>query len=124
MSWEAPCPEEIQAHLSPFSLPELSVQPPAGNVSVIVSAYSWPSTIETPSRVPAEPELTKFSPQLAPASVTYGRLVKAMSGLPGGGETASDESPVKSCHAQKLDVAKPSGEVPVGDTITYCELEL
>jgi hypothetical protein len=31
MSAEAPCPEEIQAHLSPFSAPPESSQPPLGN---------------------------------------------------------------------------------------------
>src|SRR5215469_10334768 len=36
----APCPEEIQAHLSPFSAPLESSQPPFGNWSVIVSAIS------------------------------------------------------------------------------------
>src|SRR5258708_39812973 len=68
MFCERPVPDEIQAHLSPFSAPLESVQPPAGYVSVIVSAYSWPSTIVTPSRVPAEPALTKLCPQDAPAS--------------------------------------------------------
>ena len=36
----APCPEEIQAHLSPFSAPLESSHPPFGNWSVIVSAIS------------------------------------------------------------------------------------
>ena len=40
MSAAAPCPEEIQAHLSPFSAPLESSQPPFGNWSVIVSAIS------------------------------------------------------------------------------------
>ena len=40
MSAAAPCPEEIQAHLSPFSAPLESSQPPLGNWSVIVSAIS------------------------------------------------------------------------------------
>src|SRR6266436_3356153 len=40
MSAAAPCPEEIQAHLSPFSAPPESSQPPFGNWSVIVSAIS------------------------------------------------------------------------------------
>ena len=71
----APCPELIQAHRSPFSDPERVVQPPAGSWSVRVSAYSCPFTMEKPSRSPAEPGLTKFSPQLAPRSVTYGMLV-------------------------------------------------
>jgi hypothetical protein len=70
MFWDAPWPDEIHAHLSPISYPLESVQPPAGNWSVMVSAYSCPPTIVTPSRLPAEPALTKFAPQLAPASVT------------------------------------------------------
>src|SRR4029077_6628018 len=65
----------LQAHRSPFSSPDGLVQPPAGFWSVTVSAYSWPLTIETPSRMPALPALMKFSPQDAPASVTYGMLV-------------------------------------------------
>src|SRR5437016_2999980 len=40
MSAAAPCPEEIQAHLSPFSAPLESSHPPFGNWSVIVSAIS------------------------------------------------------------------------------------
>src|SRR5690348_5961791 len=36
ISAEAPWPEEIQAHLSPFSAPLESSQPPLGNWSVIV----------------------------------------------------------------------------------------
>src|SRR5712692_2686567 len=36
----APCPEEIQAHLSPFSAPLESSQPVLGNWSVTVSAIS------------------------------------------------------------------------------------
>ena len=42
-----------QAHLSPFSPPETlsaaSNQPLTGAGSVMVSAYSWPPTIENPS---------------------------------------------------------------------------
>src|ERR1039457_1833410 len=72
-------PGAIQAHLSAFSLPLASVQPPAGFWSVMVSAYSWPSTMEMPSLAPALPGLTKSVPQAPPASVTYGLLVKAMS---------------------------------------------
>src|SRR5215510_5143845 len=53
-------PGVIQAHLSAFSAPEESVQPPAGFWSVMVSAYSWPLTMEMPSRRPALPALTKF----------------------------------------------------------------
>jgi hypothetical protein len=59
-------PGVIQAHLSPFSAPPESVQPPGGFWSVEVSAYSWPSTIETPSSGPFA--LTKFAPQEAPWS--------------------------------------------------------
>src|SRR3974377_2421501 len=72
-------PGVIQAHLSPVSKPLESVHPPAGFWSVMVSAYSWPSTMDMPSLAPALPELTKFAPQEAPASVTYGRFVNAMS---------------------------------------------
>src|SRR5215468_1081570 len=46
------------------------IQAPGGFWSVMVSAYSWPFTMEMPSRRPAPPALTKFSPQEAPASVT------------------------------------------------------
>jgi hypothetical protein len=60
-------PGRIQAHLSPISSPLESVQPPAGFWSVMVSVYSWPSTMETPSRVPLR--FTKSCPQLKPASV-------------------------------------------------------
>src|SRR5215469_13086727 len=74
----APGPRS-HAHRSPVSSPELLTQPPAGFWSVMVSAYSWPSTMDAPSRRPAVPPLTKFSPQEAPASVTYGMFVKAMS---------------------------------------------
>src|SRR5512140_1061960 len=56
-------PGVIQAHLSAFSAPVESVQPPAGFWSVMVSAYSWPFTMEMPSCRPALPALTKFSPQ-------------------------------------------------------------
>src|SRR6516164_6657397 len=73
-----PAPLVNQAHRSPFSSPLLAVQPPAGNWSVIVSLYSWPSTIVTPSRL--LPGLTKPAPQREPTSGTYGMLVKASSG--------------------------------------------
>src|SRR6266480_1771984 len=72
MSAAAPCPEEIQAHLSPFSAPLESSQPPFGNWSVIVSAISWPATMVMPACVPRP---LKLAPQLAPASVMYGRFV-------------------------------------------------
>src|SRR5215469_6185139 len=62
----APCPEEIQAHLSPFSAPLESSHPPFGNWSVIVSAISWPATIVMPA---SGPRPLKLAPQLAPASV-------------------------------------------------------
>ena len=45
MSAAAPWPEEIQAHLSPFSAPLESTQPELGNWSLIVSAISWPLTM-------------------------------------------------------------------------------
>src|SRR5215510_5776346 len=63
-------PGVIHAHLSAFSSPLASVQPPAGFWSVMVSAYSCPFTIEKPSSRPALPALTKFSPHEAPRSVT------------------------------------------------------
>src|SRR5262249_38400972 len=69
----------FQAHLSAFSEPPESVQPPAGFWSVMVSEYSCPLTIENPSSRPALPPFTKFSPHDAPRSVTYGMLVNAMS---------------------------------------------
>src|SRR5436305_14625273 len=63
-------PGLIQAHLSAFSSPVRSVQPPDGFWSVMVSAYSCPSTIEKPSRLPPAPERTKCVPQEEPMSVT------------------------------------------------------
>ena len=68
----APWPEEIHAHLSPFSAPLESSQPPLGNWSVIVSAISCPVTIVIPA---SAPNPLKLAPQLAPASVMYGRFV-------------------------------------------------
>src|SRR5215471_11231362 len=68
----APCPEEIQAHLSPISAPLESSQPLLGNWSVILSAISSPLTIVMPA---SDPNPLKFAPQLAPASVMYGRFV-------------------------------------------------
>src|SRR5207253_11197053 len=67
----APWPELIHAHSSPFSCPVneepvLLTHPPAGFWSVMVSAYSWPPTMENPSCE----LLTKFAPQLAPRSDT------------------------------------------------------
>ncbi len=70
-------PGVIHAQTSPTSEPLELVQPPAGFWSVMVSLYSWPSTIVTPSSVPLL--LTKSWPQEVPASVMYGRLVNAMS---------------------------------------------
>src|SRR5207302_3392879 len=98
MSCDAPWPEEIHAHLSAFSEPWMSVQPPAGNWSVMVSAYSWPNTIVKPSATPALPELTKFSPQLDPMSSWYGSFAKAS---PPYGEL-TPTSPVQSCQAHQL----------------------
>src|SRR6266851_7188524 len=71
----APWPLEIQAHLSPFSLPLPSSQPVLGNGSLMDSPYSWPPTMLTPSSSPALPPLTKFCPHDAPASVWYGKFV-------------------------------------------------
>src|SRR5712692_3999715 len=112
----------FHSHRSAFSSPAESVHPPGGFWSVIVSAYSWPPTIEKPSSRPACPPLTKFSPHARPASVTYGRFVNAMS--PYGevtGPPGNVESPFQSCQPQKLpdDVLNPSGCVPVGDRIRY-----
>ena len=43
---DLPWPLLIHAHSSAFSWPVLKlVQPPAGFWSVMVSAYSWPSTM-------------------------------------------------------------------------------
>ena len=61
---EAPWPELIQAHLSPFSAPLPSSQPPFGKMSVSVSANSWPTTIVIPAFAP---RALKLVPQLAPA---------------------------------------------------------
>src|ERR1700730_13894313 len=71
-----------------------------------------------PSRVPGV--FTKAWPQLGPASLTYGMLVKAR--LPRGVVTPMSLPRVKSCHAQNPDVGrlKPPGCVPVGLTMTYC----
>src|SRR5947207_14418978 len=119
----APGPELSQAHLSAFSSPPASFQPPDGFWSVMVSAYSWPSTIVTPSSTPSAPGCTKFSPQLPAASVTYGRLVNAMSptvdwiGPPG-----KLPSPFQSCQAQNPAFGKLSGIRPCEDTTTYCAL--
>ena len=74
MSAAAPCPEEIHAHLSAISAPLESSQPVFGNWSVIVSAISWPPTIVIPAFAPSP---LKFAPQLAPASVMYGKFVYA-----------------------------------------------
>src|SRR5207302_1503953 len=118
-------PGVIQAHLSPFSAPLESVQPPGGFWSVMVSAYSCPLTMDTPSRVPLL--LTKFWPQEAPMSVMYGLLVNAMS--PYGELTApplSVVSPFQSCQAQNWPdgVLYPSGWVLCGDTMMYWAVRL
>src|SRR2546430_16492543 len=63
-------PGAFQAHLSAFSSPEESTQPPGGVWSVSVSAYSCPATIETPSSLPPPPERTKCAPHVAPTAVT------------------------------------------------------
>src|SRR5438034_4118798 len=86
----------------------------------MVSAYSWPSTMVTPSRVPAEPALTKFWPQEVPASVTYGMFVNAMSPT----EELAPTSPFQSCQAQKPALGKPSGRTLCAERITYWELRL
>src|SRR5215472_17485538 len=111
MSAAAPCPEEIQAHLSPFSAPPESSHPPFGNWSVIVSAISCPPTIVIPA---LGPRPLKLAPQLAPASVMYGRFVYAM--LP------YDEL-VALCHAQYC-VPNPLALFPCAVAITYCTLAL
>src|SRR5690242_9799316 len=122
----APGPEVCQAHLSPFSSPEASTQPPGGFWSVMVSAYSCPSTIVTPSMSPLASLCTNRAPQLPPASTTYGRLVNAMSPMlcESIGPPMSVGSPFQSCQAQKLPPGRsnPSGLVFVGDTTTYCAL--
>src|SRR6266700_3230903 len=110
-------------HRSAVSSPLASVPPPGGFWSVMVSAYSWPLTIDTPSSRPALPELTKFLPHARPASVIYGRFENATwpydddAGPPG-----SVESPFQSCQPQKSPdgVLNPSGWVPAGDRMTYC----
>src|SRR5436305_7945173 len=99
---DAPWPLEIQAHRSPFSEPPLVSQPLLAAGSVIVSAYSCPPTIVTPSvapLTPVPPVATKFAPQEAPASLTYGMLVNGR-GAP--------LTVVWSCHAQYC-VPKPRG---------------
>src|SRR6185369_14953874 len=58
--WDAPGPLLSHAHLSAFSSPSPSNHPAPITWSVIVSEYSWPSTIVTPSSRP--PALTKRSP--------------------------------------------------------------
>src|SRR5579863_4097468 len=63
-----------QAQTPPIS----GVQPLEGCGSVWLEAYSLPSTILTPSSRPARPGLMKFAPQLAPASVMYGKFVYAI----------------------------------------------
>src|SRR6266566_6709446 len=118
-------PGVIQAHLSPFSAPLESVQPPGGFWSVMVSAYSCPLTMDTPSRVPLL--LTKFWPQEAPMSVMYGLLVNAMS--PYGELTApplSVVSPFQSCQAQNwpAGVLYPAGWAPRGNTMIYWAVRL
>src|SRR4051794_5332785 len=57
-----PGPLVRHVHLSAFSSPSLSSHPLDGSWSVSVSENSCPSTIDTPSRTPALPGFTKFSP--------------------------------------------------------------
>src|SRR5215469_10471837 len=106
---EAPWPEEIQAHLSPFSAPLPSSQPPFGNWSVAASAISWPETMVMPA---SAPKPLKLAPQLAPASVIYGRFVYAS--LP-------YEELVELCHAQYC-VPNPLALAPCAVAITYWTL--
>src|SRR5689334_8040451 len=71
-SWLKP----LQTHLSVISPPLGSAgshHPKGGIGSVIVAAYSWLATIESPSSVP--PALTKSLPHAVPASRMYGRFV-------------------------------------------------
>src|SRR5262249_31162602 len=66
-----PGPELIQAQASASSSPDSGlVQPPGGNWSVSVSAYSCAATRENASSTPCVPELMNFTPQLRPASLT------------------------------------------------------
>ena len=103
-------PAASPRHLSPFSWLNgrlLSVQPPAGFWSVIVSAYSWPETTVTPSSAPAVPELTRLAQQLPPTSGTYGRLVNATSPtVEVAAPPSRPVSPFQSCQAQKLPLKK------------------
>src|SRR5262249_66765 len=120
-------PGGIQAHLSPFSAPLASVYPPGGFWSVMVSAYSWPFTIDTPSKVPPGPPLTKFWPRDAPMSVMEGVLVNAISPTAEAtGAPLRVVSPFQSCHAQNCPegVLYPSGWVLCGDTMMYCASRL
>ena len=71
---------DVHAHLSPFSNPAESTQPAPGRVSVRVSAYSCPATMEKPSKTPLLPALTLLVPHnevpwAFVRSETYGRLV-------------------------------------------------
>src|SRR5438045_240915 len=74
-----PGPSLSHMHLSAFSWPLPSYQPPNGNWSVITSEYSCPSTIVTPSSNPGVPGFRNDAPQLFPASGMYGRFVNARS---------------------------------------------
>ena len=65
------CVFDAQAHLSPFSLPDASSQPSCHEAmlsgSVTASAYSWPVTIDQPSKMPLpnafDVAFTKCMPQ-------------------------------------------------------------
>ena len=102
----------------------MSVQPPAGFWSVMVSAYSWPSTIVKPSSVPAEPGVDEV---LAAAGARVGDVRQV-----GERDVAvrtrrrprSVAVPVvPGAEAAGL-VLKPSGWVPVGERMTYWALRL
>src|SRR6266536_256061 len=103
----APCPLEIQAQMSPFSAPPEVSQPVLAFGSVIVSAYSWPPTIVTPSvagLTPVPPVGMKLAPHAAPASLTYGMFVYG---------SCCPLAVVAECQAQYW-VPKPRGVTPCG----------
>ena len=66
-------PAGIPAHWSPISPPVAVSNQAVPNGSVIVPAYKAPPMMLKPSLVPVG--LTKSSPQLVPASGSYGRLM-------------------------------------------------
>ena len=73
-------PAGIPAHLSPISPPVAVSNQAVPNGSVIVPAYRAPPMMLKPSLFPAGAGLTKSSPQLVPASGTYGRLMNGCVG--------------------------------------------